>query len=184
MQRKLLDIINVDFDATRQLLIIYSAFVKSEKGEYNEAVHQPLIDFKKAYDSVRREVLYNILIEFDIPMELVRLIKMCLTESYSRVQVGKKLSDEFPIRSGLKQGDALSPLIFNIALEYIIRKVQVNQGGLKLHGTHQLLVHADNVNILGGSIHTIKENAEALVVASKEIGLEANADKTKYMVMY
>ena len=71
----------------------------------------------------------------------------------------------------------------NFALENTIRKVQVNQDGLKLYGTHQLLVYAEDVNILGGSVRTIKKNAEALVVASKEIGLEVNADKTKYMVM-
>jgi hypothetical protein len=61
--------------------------------------------------------------------------------------------------------------------------VQVNQDGLKINGTHQLLAYADDVNILGGSAHTVKENAEALVVAIKEIGLEVNADKTKYMIM-
>jgi hypothetical protein len=54
---------------------------------------------------------------------------------------------------------------------------------LKLNGTHQLLVYADDINILGGSVHAIKKNTEALVVASKEIGLEVNAEKTKYMVM-
>ena len=73
------------------------------------------------------------------------------------------------------QGDALSPLLFNFVLECAFRKVQVNQDELKLNGTRQLLVYADDVNILGGSVHTIKENAEALVVASKEIGLEVNA---------
>ena len=93
------------------------------------------------------------------------------------------MSDRFPIRNGLKQGDALSPMLFNFALEYAIRRVQVNQDGLKLNGTHQLLAYADDVNILGGSIHTLKENAEALVAATREIGLEVNADKTKYMVM-
>jgi len=146
-------------------------------------VHQHFIDFKKAYDSVRREVLYNILIEFGIPMKLVRLIKMYLTDTYSRVQVGKNLSDMFPIRNGLKQGDALLPLLFNVALEYAIRMVRVNQDGLKLNGIHQLLVYADDVNILEGSAHTIKENSEAVVVARKETGLEVNAVKTKYMVM-
>jgi len=78
-----------------------------KKWEYNEAVHQLFIDFKKAYDSVRREVFYNILIESGVPQKLVRLIKMCLTETCSRVRVGKNLSDMFPIRNGLKQGDAL-----------------------------------------------------------------------------
>jgi hypothetical protein len=87
-----------------------------KKWEHNEAVHQTFIDFKKAYDSVRREALYNILIEFSIPKKLVRLINMCLTETYSRVRVGKNLSEMFPIRKGLKQGAALSPLFFNFAL--------------------------------------------------------------------
>ena len=158
--------------------------ILQKKLEYNEAVHHLFIDFKKAYDSVRREVLY-ILIEFGIPKKLVRLIKMCLTETYSRVRVCKNLFNMFPIRNGLKQGDVLSTLLFNFALEYATRMVQVNQDGLKLNGTHQILAFADNVNtlVLGGTVHTVKENAKALVVASKETGLEVNADKTKYMIM-
>jgi hypothetical protein len=85
-------------------------------------VHQLFIDFKKAYDSVRREVLYNILIEFGIPMKLVRLVQICLNETYSRVWVGKHLSDTFTVKNGLKLGNALSPLFFNFALEYAIRR--------------------------------------------------------------
>ena len=113
-------------------------------------MHQLFIDFKKAYDSVRREVLYNILIEFGIPKKLVRLIKMCLIETCSRVRVGKNLCDMFPIRNGLKEGDALLPFLSNFAVEYVIMRVQVNQDGLTLNRTHQLLAYADNVNILGG----------------------------------
>jgi hypothetical protein len=66
-----------------------------------------------------------------------------------------------------------------LALEHAIKKVQANQKGLKLNSTRQLLVYADDVNILGGSVHTISKNTEALVIASKEIGLEVNTEKTK-----
>ena len=106
----------------------------------------------------------NILIEFGMSMTLVRLIKMCLTETYSRVWVGRHLSDMFTIKNGFKLEDVLSPLIFNFALEYSIRRVNVNQEGLKVNGTHQLLVCADHLNVLGRSIHIIKKNTEALVV--------------------
>jgi hypothetical protein len=70
------------------------------------------------------------------------------------------LSDKFPIKNGLKKGDALSPLLFYFVLEYAIRRVQANQKGLKLNGTHQLLVHANDVNILGGSTHNVRRNTE------------------------
>jgi hypothetical protein len=84
--------------------------------------------------------------------------------------------------NGLKQGDALKPLLFNFSLGYAIMRVQVNQEGLKLNSTNNLFVYADYINILGGSIHTTKKNTYALVVASKQIGLEINADKTKSLI--
>jgi hypothetical protein len=84
----------------------------------------------------------------------------------------------------LKIGDALSSLLFNLAFVCAIRRVQVNQVRLKLNGTYQILVHTHDANIFGGSIHTVRKNTKALVVASTETGLEVNADKTNYMVHF
>ena len=87
------------------------------------------------------------------------------------------------VSSLLFHKNALSPLLYNFALEYHNRRVQVNQNGLKINGTQQLLVYAADVNILGGSVHIKQKNTETLVVTSKKIGLEVNANKTKYMGM-
>jgi hypothetical protein len=88
--------------------------------------------------------LYKILFEFGIPIKLVRVIDMCLSEMYCRVRLGKNLSDTFTIRNGLKQGEALSPLLINFTLKYVISRVQGNQDGLKLNGAYRLLVYGDN----------------------------------------
>ena len=101
-------------------------------------MHQLFIVFKKAYDSVSRGVLCNILVEFGIAMKLVRVIKMCLIETYNRVRVGKQLSDMLLIENGLKQGDALSSHLYNVAIHYAIRRADGNQKGFKLDCRHLL----------------------------------------------
>jgi hypothetical protein len=101
-------------------------------------------------------------------MKFILQIKMCFNETHS----------------GLKQGHALSPLLFKFALEYAIMKAQENQVWLKLNETYHLLAYADDVNLLEDNIDAINKNTETLIDASKEVGLEVNVEKTKYMVLY
>jgi hypothetical protein len=106
---------------------------------------------------------------------------MCLNETYSNIHIGKYLYYNFPIQECLKQEYALSPLLFNFALEYAVRKVQKNQVGLKLKETYQLMADADDLNLLGDSIHTVKKNTETSTDTTKEVGQEINVEKTMYM---
>jgi hypothetical protein len=134
-----------------------------DEREQNKAVNYLFTACNKAQGSVSSEVWYKRFIEFGVPVKLIGLINMCLKETCSKVRVGKHLSGMFPINS-------LSPLLFDIAVQYAIRRVQVNQDGLKLNGTYQRLVYANDVNILYGSV----QRTGTVVVASKETGLEVN----------
>ena len=91
------------------------------------------------------------------------------------------MSSGFPIEKGMKQGDALSTLLFNVALEYAIRKVQENNLALDMKGTHQVLAYADDVNLIGDYIITRKRNADVLLNACKDIFLTVNTRKIKCM---
>jgi hypothetical protein len=93
-------------------------------------------------------------------MKIVK--KMSLNEMYRKLHIGKHLSDMFLIQNGLKQGHALLPLLFNFTLTYTIIRVPENQVGLKINGTHQLLVYADDVNLLGDNRYH-KEKQETLM---------------------
>jgi hypothetical protein len=107
----------VDFGITGQLLIMYSAFIKY---------------LRKNRDAVRREVSYNIFIQFGIPVKLVRIIKMCLNGTYSSVWVGKRLSVMFHIKNGLKRGNALIAITFQVGFRICHEEGSGKPGGLEI----------------------------------------------------
>jgi hypothetical protein len=113
------------------------------------------------------------------PRTTSSIIKMCLHETYSKIHSGKHLSDAFPIQNGLKQGDTLSLLLSNFALEYAMRKKTEER--MELNGTHQILFCADDVNLLGGNINITNKKTEIILDASEEIVLEVNVEKTRYV---
>jgi hypothetical protein len=108
---------------------------------------------------------------------------MCLYYRYSPVVIGKLQSDKFHVQNGLKQGDTLSPSLFNCVLEYTIRSFQDILERRKFRGRHQLLAYPDDVDTVGENIDTVKTKTEAYLDASKLVGLEVNQEKTKYMLM-
>jgi hypothetical protein len=133
--------------------------------------------------TIGNERLHKISNDDELRLKLVRLITMCLNETYSKVRIDKHLSECLPFQNVLKQGDTLSQLLFNFALEYTIRKAQENKVGLKLNWTHKLLAYTDDLNLLGNNIDTIKKNTVIFIDASKEAGLEISIGKTKYMLL-
>jgi hypothetical protein len=90
-----------------------------------------------------------------------------IKRNFRKARVGEHLSDNFHIQNGLKQGDTLSPLLLNVSLKYATRNMQENQAGLKLNGTHKLLLYADDMNLLGDNIDTIKKNTETLTLVRR-----------------
>jgi len=116
--------------------------------EYRVDTHQLYIDYKQAYDTINSAELVETMKEFEIPMKLVRLVRMTLTNTNSKVKIQGKLSLSFETTIGLRQGDSLSTLLFNLCIEKIIRNVRINQGRTIFNRTRQCLAYADDVVIL------------------------------------
>jgi hypothetical protein len=153
-----------------------------KKYEYRQKIWQVFVDFKKAYDSIHRDSLYNIMYEFGFPKKLISLTKMCMNGTRYQVRVDCTVSEEFEVMTGLKQGDALSPILFNIALEKVIRSVQSNKLGINIGKTTlDVLGFADDLNLVGENKEMIVRNTKTLIHEAKKIGLEINEEKTKVM---
>jgi len=118
--------------------------------EYNQSVQYLFIDFQKAYDSIHRDVLWECLKEFKIPTKLINMCKTCVQKTRSVVRIEATLSSFFENKTGLKQGDPLSPILFNLALQKVIQSIKTVPSGMKV-GKEQLniLPYADDVALIG-----------------------------------
>lgn len=147
--------------------------------EFNIHIHILFIDFRRAFDSVNREKLIQEMQEMKIPTKIIRLTKMTLECNTAVVRTSEGDTDEISCNSGVKQGDALSAELFNIAVESLYRKMNC-KGTININET-QMIAYADDVALISrtkfGLINTFKQLREL----AADIGLEVNSQKTKYM---
>lgn len=164
-----------------QLFIVRQIMEKS--WEYDTGIFQLFIDFKQAYDTINREALCSAMLEMGIPTKLVNLTRMTMYNTKGRVKIQQRLTDEFIIEQGLRQGDGLAPILFNIALHKIIKEMKFDTKGTILTKEQQLVAYADDINIIGRSIRAVKGSYETLKEKAREMGLEINVSKTKGMAI-
>lgn len=150
--------------------------------EYNIDTYHLFIDFKAAYDSINRKQLLEAMREFKIPTKLVNLTGMTFKTVKCRIKIMSHLSEPFYTEKGLRQGDSLSCLLFNLALEKAVRDAEINTSGTILQRTVQLLAFADDIDIIGRTKQAVVEAFTSLENAASRMGLTINEDKTKYMI--
>jgi predicted transcriptional regulator len=155
-----------------------------EEKAYNQNIdiQQLYIGLKKAYDSVNRKTLTAIMYEFGIPHKLVRLIHMTLSETEYVVKIQGKFSRKFSAQKGLKQGDGLYTMLFNMCLEKTMRNIQMNPGGTILNRTLLLLAYADDLALIGRYNESIDKVMTQIQEPLEELGLQINTEKTKYII--
>nr|XP_042906426.1 uncharacterized protein LOC122270970 [Parasteatoda tepidariorum] len=149
--------------------------------EFNIRTFHLFIDFKAAYDSIKRDKLLEAMNEFGIPTKLVSLTRATINNVRCRIKIQSHLSEPFITERGLRQGDSLACLLFNLALEKCIRDSGLNRGGSIWNRSLQILAYADDIDIIGRSERAVKDAFQALEASAINMGLSINEDKTKFM---
>ena len=152
--------------------------------EYKIPTHHLFIDFKAAYDTIDRSELWKIMDENGFPGKLTRLIKATMDGNKCCVRISGGLSSSFESRRGLRQGDGISCLLFNIALEGVMRRAGINMRGTIFSRSSQIICFADDVDIIGKTREAVANLYTRLKREAGKIGLEINTSKTKYMLAY
>lgn len=138
------------------------------------------VDFKQAYDNIIWNKLWYNLIRLGIPTKIVKLIKSCNSNTNCVVRVQEELSIPFEVVKGLRQGDALSPVLFTLALESLIRRIPQKKS-MGLNGNHTILAYADDIIILGDTRQNTVNSMSNLMEVCKHTRLVVNPEKTKCM---
>ena len=141
------------------------------------------IDFKKAFDSLHRPSMWKILRSYGLPSKIINMIKLLYEGSKSCVRVGGTNTDYFDITSGVKQGDVLSPILFVVVVDWILRRTVGEEDGIEWMGTARLLelAYADDIALLSEDVDSMRRVTEKLALEASKVGLEINRTKTKVM---
>uniref|UniRef100_A0A2S2PJL2 Retrovirus-related Pol polyprotein from type-2 retrotransposable element R2DM n=1 Tax=Schizaphis graminum TaxID=13262 RepID=A0A2S2PJL2_SCHGA len=135
----------------------------------NTYTYLVFVDYKQAYDSINREELWNTLIHFGIPKKYVNMVKLCNNKTECKVKFLGELSSAFEVKLDLRQGDALSPTLFNLGFERVIR--EINHSHLvDVVNKEVILAYADDIVILGNTRQDITQTMSNLVTTSKSNG--------------
>ncbi|KAI5739997.1 hypothetical protein M8J77_026070 [Diaphorina citri] len=164
---------------TDQIFIVKETIAKY--WEYDRECCLLFIDFSKAYDSLYRERIWHKMESFGIPEELIKLVKLSINHSKCKVRVNGETSTSFSVRSGVRQGDGISPTLFNIAIEGALQKVKNTRGGVEIGKVINILAFADDVVIIAENLNDLKELTKVLIKETSEVGLKINETKTKFM---
>jgi hypothetical protein len=141
------------------------------------------IYFKAAYDSINRQSLYLAMRDMEIPAKLIRLTNLTITNNCVIVKLRNVLSRQSDIKEGVRHGDPVACLFFNISLEKVIRDAEVETGGTIFNKSVQILAYADDIVITGRSLAVVKETFISMEKAAKEMGLTVNENKTKFRAL-
>lgn len=151
--------------------------------EHKIAVYVLFVDFKQAYDTVKRQQMYALMKEMGIPSKIVRMVKMTMDNSTNEIAWKGHKSNNFETKEGLRQGDPLSTTLFNVILEGIIRKSKISTQETIFKNGHQCIAFADDLTLLSTSKKELTKLMSNIIKQAKPFGLLINKEKTKYMIM-
>lgn len=154
-----------------------------KKGASDHQMLLLFIDFRQAYDSLNRDALWSAMVEPGVPKKYIRLARATLDDSKSCVRVEGELSRVFGISEGVRQGDGISAMLFNFALEKVVREAQLVRTGTIVNKSKQILAYADDIDIMGRREADVDEAFSLLKTQAETVGLRVNISKTKYMTM-